>query len=153
MKLAEALVRAKDLKGKLSALHSEISMERSFEKVDAGQEVPNCEPLIADLVAVSEELRALKTRIDLTNAQHGLADKIHEMEKLRYLVNSLTNLSEAKQEIVHLRRVDFEGPALPVSTYATYNVENLKKQLQQYRDDLRSLDLEIQRLNWQIDLV
>ena len=152
MKLAEALVKAKDLKGKLSSLHNEIVSEQYFEKLDASQEVPNHEAEIVELVDVSDELRQLKTKIDLTNAKHGITDKIHEMEKLRYLVNSFSSLCGSKQETVQLRRVDYEGPAVPITTVATYNVENAKKQLEKYRDDLRSLDLEIQKLNWQIDL-
>jgi len=152
MKLAEALVRAKDLKGKLTSLHQELSMETQFEQVDKTQEVPNTQPLIDQMISVSEDLRALKTRIDLTNAKSGLADKIHEMEKLRYLVNTLNNLTSLKQEVTHLRRIDFDGPAQPVTTVTTFNVERLKLQLEVYQSSLRTLDLEVQKTNWQIDL-
>ena len=115
-------------------------------------EVPNIDNLIADLIELSEDLSVFKTRIAKTNARHGLTDKIHEMEALRSTISRLEPLARNKQQSVHLNRLSYDGPAVPVPTYATYDVETLVETVDGLRDRVRVLDMDLQRLNWEIDL-
>jgi len=152
MKIAEALVHIKDMKGKLAELNREIMEEQTFEQVDASMEIPSVEQQLKDFVSLTKELASFKTRITKTNSKHGLTDKIHKMEALRSMVSRLEQLCRNKQVTVTLRRIDYEGPAVSISTHATYNVEQLTKEVNGARDQIRVLDLELQRLNWEIDL-
>lgn len=153
MKLAEALVRIKDLKGKVAELSRVLQTDMFFEKIDDMQEVPSTEGVLVELEKVTETLADLKTRIAKTNAQHGLVDKINEMEQLRSLISQLDMLARQKQRVVNLRRVDYEGPAIQIATLATYDVAALAEKVQSFRSRVRELDLELQRLNWEVDLV
>lgn len=152
MKLAEALTKVKDLKGKAASLQRDIQTDSQFQKLDADMEVPSIENLLVQLSEVLEELRTLKTRIDTANVKNGLADKIHEMEQLRSAIKSLEPLARVKAEVKSLQRVDYTSPAVPVVTVATFNVLNLNNQLEAHRRRVRELDLELQRLNWQVEV-
>ena len=151
MKLAEALTKIKDLKGKVASLNLQINSDSTFQKLDELTEVPSVEGLLTELTEVLAELRSLKTKVDTANVKSGLADKIHEMEQLRYAIKTLEGLSRLKQETRSLTRLDYGTPPVPVTTVATFNVANLNSQLEVYRRRVRELDLELQRLNWQID--
>lgn len=153
MKIAEALVKVKDLKGKVAELTRQIVTDSRFEQVEEGSEIPSVEPLIVDLLEVTEALSVLKTRITMTNATFGLTAKINEMERLRSLVSSLESLANHKQKIVQLRTIGYSDATAKLPTYATYDVEHLKVSLTEHRTRIRELDLELQRRNWEVDLV
>lgn len=152
MKIAEALVRIKDIKGKLNSLMTEISGELYYEQIDVNEPIPNVDPTINDFCSLSQELANYKNRINQTNAHNGLSAKIYRMEALRSMIKQLENLTRAKQVTVRLQRIDYEGPATKMSTFATYNVEALSKRVEAARAEIREIDLELQRLNWEIDL-
>ena len=153
MKLAEALVRIKDLKGKSAELQRVVYSDATFDVVDENLEVPTIEKSLNDLVSVSEETAKLKARIALTNVNNGLTAKLHEMEHLRSLISQLEPLTRNKQVVVNLRSVAYNEPAVKMETRATYNVSEWTKQLNECRDRIRALDLELQRANWEVDLV
>lgn len=150
MKLAEALTKVKDLKGKVSELQSQLQLDALFEVVDTSSPVPSLTETISELTQVLESLRQLKTKIDAANVKHGLADKIHEMEQLRYAVKALDELTKHKQEV---KRIDRYSQAQSVIlTVATYNVSELTEQVGGMRDRIRQLDLDLQKSNWQVDV-
>lgn len=153
MKVAEALAQVKDLKGKISDTQTKIQMNYVFKKVTELQEIPSITDLLDEFERLNDALRKLKTRIAKTNVTSGLSTRIHEMEMLRYWVKGLSTLENVKQEQVSLERVDYEGPAQPFTTYATYNVADLAAQLEEARLRIRKLDMELQQLNWSTDLV
>lgn len=153
MKLAEALIRIKDLKGKSAELQRVVYDDATFDVVDENSVIPDIEESLTALVSVSQDTASLKSRITRTNAINGLTDKLHEMEHLRSLVSKLEPLSRNKQEIVSLRHINFNDAATKIPTRATYNVEAWTKNLNKYRDKIRQLDLDLQRLNWEVDLV
>lgn len=153
MKLAEALVRIKDIKGRINELTREASADSSFEQVEELSEVPSIEPVLEGLRLTIQTLSDLKVRIARTNVEHGLVEKIKEMEMLRSLISTLDPLARQKQKVVQLRRIDYEGPAQAMTTFATYNVATLTEELIVHRQRVRELDLELQRLNWQVELV
>lgn len=152
MKVAQALAQVKDLKGKINSVQNRINMDSMFKKVTPDQKVPSIEPLLDELVRLNNELRSLKVRIAKTNVKHGLTERIHEMEMLRYIVGALDSLARAKQEVTNLERIDYDGPAQAFTTYATYNVEELNMGLDENRARIRELDMELQQLNWSTDL-
>lgn len=153
MKIAEALVQAKDIKGKVADLTRRIQADALFEQVEEGQEVPDISLLIEELITLTRNLGNLKSRIARTNAQRGLVDKINEMAQLRSLVAQLDSLSNNKQSTTKLRRIDFGEPHVKMNFVATYNVEEVSNCLEEMRSRIRALDLELQRLNWEVDLV
>lgn len=152
MKIAQALSQIKDLKGKVSALQSRIMSGSTFQRVVADQKVPSIEDMLDEYVQLNKELRTLKSRLMRTNVLHGLHEKIHEMEMLRSIISQLDHLTGLEQEAVRLERVDYDGPAQPFTTYATFNVTELKIALDENRARIRELDMELQQSNWAIDL-
>lgn len=153
MKLAEALVRVKDLKGKFAELQQVVYSDATFEVVDPDMEIPSIEDQLNELVSVSEEIASMKSRITRTNAERGLSIKIHTMEHLRSCVSKLEDLTRHKQIRVNLRSIDYNSPAIKLATHATYNVAKWTETVNGYRARIRELDLELQRLNWEVDLV
>lgn len=152
MKLAEALIKIKDIKGKLSEVQRKISTDAMFKRVDVGQEVPCVEEDIDTLYDLSKQLASFKTRIAKTNAIRGLAEKIYAMDELKYLISALEPYSTCKQTRVDLEYVGMGERPIPMTTYATYDVNKLAKHVQTLRDSLRSIDIELQKLNWEVDL-
>lgn len=152
MKIAEALIRIKDIKGKLASTMYDIAGEQSYEQVDINAPIPNIDPFIEAYCSVSQDLAQLKNRITKTNAKYGLQEKLYRMEALRSTIKQLDGLTSAKQKSVRLGRVDYDGPAVQITTYATYDVAKLDARLEQARAEIRALDLELQKRNWEIDL-
>ena len=152
MKVAEALAQVKDLKGKISDVQTQIHTNYVFKKVTDLQEVPSINDLLDEFEQLNDALRKLKTRIAKTNVVNGLSTRLHEMEMLRYWVKGLEVLQHVKQETISLERVDYDGPAQPFTTYATFNVADLAAQLEEARLRIRKLDMELQQLNWSTDL-
>lgn len=152
MKIAQALSQIKDLKGKVNTLSSRIVSGRTFRRLVESQEVPSIEPLLDEYVRLNKELRTLKSRLVKTNVKHGLHKKIHEMEMLRSIVSSLNHLTEVEQERIDLERIDYDGPAQTLTTYATFSVSEMAAGLDENRARIRELDMELQQANWVIDL-
>ena len=139
MKIAEALIRIKDMKGKLSELDRKIKTDQTFEQIDSSMAMPNIKEFIIELVDLSNELACVKTNITKTNSKHGLTDKINEMETLRSVISRLEGLTYTKQDRVELKRVDYDSPPVPVHILATYNVEGLASELDAYKARIREL--------------
>lgn len=153
MKIAEALVQIKDLKGKVGELGRNFQMDALFEQVEELQEVPSSEEKIEEYLRLSQELGKLKARVAVTNAKHGLTYKITEMEQLRGTIAQLEVLARHKQETVRLSRAMYGEQQSKIRVVATFNVEALAEKLTAARKRLRELDLELQKTNWQVDLV
>ena len=153
MKIAEGLMKIKDLKGKAAELQRSALSETLYDVLDEDEPTPSIEETLSDLVAVTNELSSLKTRIAKTNAAHGLTDKIHEMEQLRGLVSGLDGLARHKQTQVTMKSFSYDSAATKVRTVATYDVAAWTDRVNGYRDRIRELDADLQRSNWEIDLV
>ena len=152
MKIAEGLARVKDLKGLISGTLEDLRGEMTVQVLDEAEDVPQNDVKIESLTALSGELSALKDRIARTNARHGLSAKIHEMESCKYLVKALDPLSKQKQSTTTLYRAGFGEPADKVKVVATYKVDEVSDQVLGLRKKIRDLDMELQKLNWQLDL-
>lgn len=152
MKIAEALVRIKDLKGRCAELQRIIASDSKFDLID-DMEVPSIQNEINEFEKLSREISNLKTQITKTNSEHGLTQMIHDMEHFRSCVSKFEPLTRNKQHSVELRTVGFGETAQKIHTHATYDVEVMKDTVDIYRENVRKLDLKLQRLNWEIDLV
>lgn len=152
MKLAEALTQIKDLKGKVAALTIEIQTENTFQRIDEEDVAPSIEDKFEELSNTLLAMRELKTRIDQANVEGGLADKIHEMEQLRYHIKALEPISKTKQEQKSLLHSYGDSAATRIITVATFDVAKLNERLNTCRARLRELDLELQRLNWEVEV-
>jgi len=153
MKLAEALIRIKDLKGKAAELNRVVYTDTVFERIDAEEEIPSIEDSLEEFVSVSGEIASLKSRIARTNASNGAADKIHEMESLRSVVSKLEDLSHNKQSRTILKSVTYGDPPVKITTHATYDVEAWTNRLKEFRSRIREIDVALQTLNWEVELV
>jgi len=147
------LIRIKDLKGKAAELQRVVSYEAVFEQIDENEVVPSIEDSLEELAAVSAELAILKSKIARTNVASGAVDKIHEMESLRSLVSKLEGLAQNKQTKTILKTINYGDQPVKVATHATYDVETWSKKVSELRDRIRELDVELQKLNWEVDLV
>lgn len=151
MKLAEALVHIKDLKGKIAEVSAKIDADCTFRKLLDSQDVPSIEEDIETLDVLVNELSTFKSRVAKTNAKYGLIYKMNEMDYLKFMVNNFDRLAKAKQE-----RIDVEYGGLDqrntVTTYATYDVVDMVERVDNMKSKIRQLDLELQKLNWEIDL-
>jgi hypothetical protein len=152
MKLAEALIKVKDIKGKLAEIQRKISSEAIFRKVDPAQEVPSIESDLCDLQTTAAELASFKNRIAKTNAMHGLSTKIYAMDALKFLISTLEAYTTVKQSRVDLEYVGMGERPIPLTTYATYDVAVLTTNIKSSKNNLRALDIELQKLNWEVDL-
>lgn len=150
MKIAEALVSIKDLKGKVAELQRNIQSDSTFEKLDENTAVPFIEEDIVELLRLTKELGELKSRVAVTNATHGITRKINEMEQLRSNISQLEGLTRVKQSHTRLQR--YLDRADKVEVVATFDVESMKNKVEAMRKRVRELDLELQKLNWQIDV-
>jgi len=153
MKIAEALVKIKDLKGKFAELTRVIYSDTTFELLDPKMEVPSIETQLGEMVSVSEEIARIKSCVAATNAKSGLTSKIHTMEHLRSCVSKMEELTHKKQSQIVLRTIDYGQPAMKIETRATYDVTAWTETINGFRTRIRELDLELQHLNWEVDLV
>jgi len=153
MKIAEALANIKDLKGKFSELQRHISSNAVFDLVDPDMEIPNIEDTLNEIVEVSSAISKLKCRIARTNAASGSINKIHTMEHLRSCISSLEHLTHNQQVSARFHNINYSESSVKLVSHATYNVEQCTEKLNLFRKQLRELDLELQRLNWEVDLV
>jgi hypothetical protein len=150
MKVAEALTKIKDIKGKIISLQQTLLSDASFQVIEEGQEVPNIETELQELTMVMRELQDLKTKIYVANVKNNLINKIHEMEQLKITIKTLEPLSKMKQETK--MRDNYATVPNIIHTMATFNVESMKSVLDNHRRRLRELDLELQQLNWTVDI-
>lgn len=153
MKIAEALTKGKDLKGKIAALQKTLSSKLTVTKFSEEQVIPEHDPLIADIVSLTEELAELKSRIVKTNVANGLIPTIHELQEAKFMVGLLDDLDGIEQETVSLQTAGIGNAPMKVKTLATFNVANAKALHQTFQTKLRSMDLELQKRNWEIDLI
>lgn len=150
MKIAEALIQIKDMKGKLAVISRQIQMNHSFQQIDESVPMESTDPLIQDYVDVSNSLASMKSRITKTNSKNGLCDKIYEMESLRSVIATFEQYANVKQKSASF--LGYGDESKSVITHATFNVEELNARLDVARKRIRDLDLELQKSNWVVDL-
>ena len=149
MKLAEALSIRADLQRKVSQLKNRL---KDSAKVQEGDEpAESVEELFAELGDCLSQLEELVFRINRTNMQ-----TMHEGESLTHMIarkDALSmRISVMREVLGHVTETDRYGRN-EIRYVRTVDVAALRKETDAYAGQLRGLDLQLQSLNWSVDLV
>lgn len=149
MKLAEALSIRADLQRKVSQLKNRL---KDSAKVQEGDEpAESVEDLFAELGDCLSQLEELVFRINRTNMQ-----TMHEGETLTHMIarkDALSlRISVMREVLGHVAETDRYGRN-EIRYVRTVDVAALRKETDTYARQLRELDLQLQSLNWSVDLV
>jgi len=153
MKLAEALMTRADLQRRVAQAQERIRQNARYQE---GEEPAEDAAALVDEVSQSlDRLEELVVAVNLTNASVLLADgrtmtaALARRETLRARHSLLAGASDAAQGagsgFRQLRSELRQFAALPVS--------ELRRRADDTARELRELDVEIQRTNWEADLL
>jgi hypothetical protein len=153
MKLAEALALRADAARRAGQLRSRITSSARYQEGEAPAE--DAEALLTEAGAVLDELESLIRRINRTNsatpaAGGTLTDALARRDVLRLRHSVVTAAADAaagdaQRGFRQLRSELKMIPALPVA--------ELRGQADDLARQLREVDTEIQRTNWEADLL
>ena len=148
MKLAEALSLRADLQKRVAQLKQRLKDNVKVEEGDSTIENP--ENLFAELDRSLAKLEELIFRINATNmhAQHkgiSLTQLIAQKDIFSLRIATLREIYK------HITERDRYGRN-ELKYIRTIDVEKLNQQIDSYSQQYRKLDLEIQSVNWAIDL-
>jgi hypothetical protein len=154
MKLAEALVRRSDAAKRIEQLKARIKENATYQEGEALNEDPNA--LIAEAVQTVEVFADLVRRINQTNAAATLesgetitaAIARRDMLKLKHSLYVDAARAPAKDRFSWGRATRTE-----LVTVTAVDVARLRSLADQTAEELRKLDLEIQAVNWMVELV
>lgn len=149
MKLAEALSIRADLQRKVSQLKNRI---KDSAKVQEGDEpAESVEELFTEFGDCLSQLEELVFRINRTNMQ-----TMHEGETLTHMIARKDvlsmRISVMREVLGHVTETDRYGRN-EIRYVRTVDVAALRKKTDTYARQLRELDLQLQSLNWSVDLV
>lgn len=151
MKLAEALVQRADAKKRLAELQTRLTQNMRVQEGEAPHESPD-----TILQEINETLRSyqeLIERINRTNAATKLADgrtitdHIAERDVLLIEYRILEAAVKAATE------VNWRYSRSEIKVVATVDVPTLRQRMDTIAQRRRTLDLLIQRANWEVDLI
>lgn len=150
MKLAEALALRAELKTKMNNIQSRLNNNAKVQEGEKPAENPYT--LIKELDSVSDEMTGLIKNINYTNCmttENGisLTDMIAEKDVLREKVNVMKNFLSNAGAVVN-RYSNTE-----IKILSTVDVAELQKEVDAMSKKLRELDVNIQRINWIVDLI
>ena len=150
MKLAEALSIRADLQKKVAQLKERI---KASAKVQEGDEpCDNVKELRKELDGVLVQLEDMIYRINLTNVQTVLDGE--SLTRLMARRHVLSMRVKTLQEVVrHVSANDSRFGRNELKYVRTVDVNALREEADTYAKQYRELDLNIQRLNWTVDLV
>ena len=149
MKLAEALVQRADLQKRIEQM--KVRLKNNAWVQEGEQPAENPEELARELAALTEQLEALITRINLTNAAPTETDT--PLTALLARRDGLTAYTAAMRDFLNeasstpVRAARNEIKILP-----TVSVKEYRKKVDDLSRELRELDLRIQALNWTTEL-
>ena len=150
MKLAEALHQRADLQKRISQLAQRLNNNAKVQEGDTPAEDPAV--LLAELTADTDRLAALIAAINKTNTATvlegvTLTDRIARKDALSLRVSILrTFLEQASQKVDRYS-------AKEIRIVSTVDVRALQKEVDRLSKELRELDVQIQGLNWTVDLI
>lgn len=151
MKLAEALSIRKDLQKRIHQIGCSLA---DNVKVQEGEEpAENPSELMKELDGCLTELENLIWRINLTNVQtfneagKTLTQLMAEKDVLKMRISALRDAYErASSQNERYSRSE-------IKMLTTVDIKQLRKQIDDYSQQLRKIDMEIQSLGFQTDLV
>ncbi len=151
MKLAEALIWRADAKKRLEQLKARLLRNAKVQEGDAPAEDPA--RLLEEYTRLVDEFRLMVQRINRTNSMAALregltlSDALAVRDALAMRVDVLRSLAQAAvvtQDRFTKSEVKFRS---------TVNVAELQQQIDRLAIEHRTLDAEIQALNWQVELL
>ena len=149
MKLAEALSIRADLQRRISQLKSRLKDSAKIQEGDTP--IEEAEELCRELDICFKQLEEYIFRINRTNMQtlsngNSLTEMIARKDLLTLRVSMLREIIRYVVETNRFGRNE-------IRYIRTIDVNKLRKQTDSFAKELRELDLEIQNLNWNIDLL
>jgi len=148
MKLAAAFAERKDIKRKIQELQSLATSNVMIEyrKDEKKPEIENPMILMDEVVKLSERESALTVQINLANNRNGLMEKSNQRDMYR-------NLSQYYRSLVNSSRGIGRGYRQEdMLCECTIDVKEATKMADSYANTARKLDLEIQELDWTVEL-
>ncbi len=150
MKLAEALALRAEMKTKINNIHKRLNDNAKVQEGEKPTENPYT--LIEELNSVSDEMAKLIKNINYTNCmtiENGvsLTDMIAEKDVLQKKISVMRNfLSNAGAVLNRYSNTE-------IKIHSTVDVVELQKKVDAMSKHLCELDMNIQRINWTVDLI
>ena len=150
MKLAEALALRAEMRTKMNNIQSRLNNNAKVQDGETPAENPYS--LIEELNSVSDEMENLIKNINYNNCmtlENGvsLTDMIAEKDVLKEKITVMKNfLSNASAVVTRYSNTE-------IKILSTVDVAELQKKVDAMSKQLRELDMNIQRINWTIDLI
>ena len=150
MKLAEALALRAEMKTKMNNIQSRLNNNAKVQEGEKPAENPYT--LIKELDNVSNEMARFIKNINYTNCmttENGvsLTDMIAEKDVLKEKITVIKNFLSNAGAVVN-RYSNTE-----IKIHSTVDVAELQKKVDAMSKQLRELDMNIQRINWTVDLI
>ena len=151
MKLAEALMQRADIQTRIQELRDRLVKSAVVQEGEQPPEDP--QELLRELDTLTEQLEELIRNINRTNLQAQLengttlTDALAKRDVIATKRGALQHLVNAASVSVN-RYSKSEIKLLP-----TVDIREIRKQLDRLARDYRELDAEIQRVNWETELI
>lgn len=150
MKLAEALSLRAEMKTKINNIQSRLNNNSKVQDGEKPAENPYL--LIEEFDSVSDEMEHLIKNINYTNCmttENGvsLTDMIAEKDVLKKKISVMRAFLARSGEVID-RYSNKE-----IKVHSTVDVAELQKKVDAMSKQLRELDMNIQRINWTVDLI
>jgi hypothetical protein len=149
MKLAEALSVRADLQKRIAQLKDRLKDNSKIQEGDDPLEDPK--ELWTELENYLVQLENLIYRINVTNMH-----STHNGQTLTKLIAKkdvlATRVSLMREVLKHTAEREDRYGRQEIRYIRTHNVVELRKEVDSYSRQLRELDLEIQSLNWAVEL-
>ncbi|MDD6992189.1 MAG: DIP1984 family protein [Oscillospiraceae bacterium] len=150
MRLAEALNLRADINKRISQLGERLRANAKVQEGDTPAENP--EELLAELDRLTAELEELMGRINLTNSRTlsdgvSLTEMIAKKDALTLKSGIIRKfLAEASLKIERYSNKE-------IKILSTVNVAELRTHSDKLSEELRLLNVKIQKINWTTDLL
>ncbi len=150
MKLAEALSLRAEMKTKIGQLAVRLNQNAKVQEGEKPAENPYT--LIEELDGVSDEMAKLIKSINYTNCmtvENGvsLTDMIAEIDILKKKISVMRAFLSRSGEVIDR----YSNKEIKIKS--TVDVAELQKKVDAMSKQLRELDMNIQRINWTVDLI
>lgn len=150
MKLAEALAIRAEMKTKINNIQSRLNQNSKVQHGEKPAEDPYV--LLKELDILSENMITLVKNINYTNCvttENGISlmEMIAEKDILQKKISVIKNFLSNASSLVN-RYSNTE-----IKIQSTVDVAKLQKEVDHMSKKLRELDMNIQRINWTVDLI
>lgn len=153
MKLAEALMQRADLQRRIEQMRGRIRSNARYQEGEEPPEDPGA--LVEEVSRLLDELETLVVAVNLTNSTTRLpsgvtmTEALARRETLRARFTLLSGAADAAQGIgAASRQMRSE-----LREFAALPVRDLRRRADEVARAGRELDVEIQRANWEAELV